>query len=157
MRCLQALLGLVLGLGASSAQAGDRPDTAMIESAKRVADFIESGGAAPLAGTFAARDVTIIENFPPYVFEGAGAVARWSEQMRAHLLGISSLRHSFGRARDFSRTGGEVYFSLPTTWHGLNHGKPFTESGGWAFVLTKQNGAWRVRSYGWSVTLSSEN
>lgn len=109
-------------------------------------------GAAPLARAFAEGEVTIIENFPPYVFEGPGAVARWSDEMRAHLAGVSSLRHRFGRAHDFSRAGDEVYFSLPTTWRGLSHGKAFTEKGGWSFVLTRRDGEWRVRGYGWSVT-----
>jgi len=155
-RGLRVVIGLALCLGASPARAADQPDAAMLASAGRVAAFIETGGTAPLAGAFADHDVTIIENFPPYVFEGADAVARWSAQMRTHLSGVSSLRHRFGRAYDFSRTGDEAYFSLPTTWRGLDHGKTFTEHGGWAFVLTRQAGAWRVRSYGWSVTLTSE-
>jgi hypothetical protein len=155
-RWLWLLVGLTLSLQAFSARADDQPEPAMLEAAKRVAVFIESGGAAPLAGIFAQGGVTIIENFPPYVFEGPGAVARWSEGMRAHLAGVSSLRHTFGRGFDFSRAGEDVYFSLPTTWRGLDHGKPFIENGGWAFVLTRQSGEWRVRGYGWSVTRSSQ-
>src|SRR5450432_1439117 len=108
-------VGLALSLGLSSAQAAGQPEPAMIESANRVAAFIESGGAAPLGHTFADRDVTIIENFPPYVFEGPDALARWSEQMQAHLVGVTSLRHRFGRPHDFSRAGDDVYLSLPTT------------------------------------------
>jgi hypothetical protein len=135
-----------------TARAGDQPDAGMIAAAERVAAIIESGGVASAEGVFADRDVTIIENFPPYVFAGPGAVEHWSEQMQAHLAGVTALRHSFGPAHDFSRSGGDVYFSLPTTWHGLARGKPFVEHGGWAFVLTRQRGQWRVRSYGWAVT-----
>jgi hypothetical protein len=124
----------------------------MIAAAERVAAIIESGGAASPDGVFADREVTIIENFAPYIFEGAGAVERWAERMRAHLAGVTALRHTFGRAHDFSRSGDDVYFSLPTTWRGLAAGKPFIEHGGWAFVLTRQSGLWRVRSYGWAVT-----
>ena len=139
-------------LGQSPARADDQPDAGMIAAAERVAALIESGGVASPKGAFADHDVTIIENFAPYVFEGSGSVERWSEQMRAHLAGVTALRHAFGPAQDFSRTGDEVYFSLPTTWRGLKHGKPFVENGGWAFVLTRRGGLWRVRSYGWAVT-----
>ena len=139
-------------LGPPRARADDQPDAAMIAAAERLAAIIESGGVASPKGAFADHNVTIIENFAPYVFAGSGSVERWSEQMRAHLAGVATLRHTFGRAQDFSRTGDEVYFSLPTTWHGLNHGKPFVENGGWAFVLTWQGGLWRVRGYGWAVT-----
>lgn len=123
-----------------------------VAAAERVAAIIESGGVASAKSAFSDRDVTIIENFPPFVFEGAGAVERWSEGMRAHLAGVTALRHAFGPAQDFSRSGGEVYFSLPTTWRGVAHGKPFVEHGGWSFVLIKQRGRWRVRGYGWAVT-----
>jgi RimJ/RimL family protein N-acetyltransferase len=127
----------------------------MIAAAARVAAVIESGGVASARDAFADHNVTIIENFAPYVFEGSGSVERWSEQMRAHLVGVTALRHTFGPAQDFSRAADEVYFSLPTNWRGLKHGKPFVEDGGWAFVLTRQGGLWRVRSYGWAVTGSA--
>ncbi|HLZ82460.1 MAG TPA: GNAT family protein [Caulobacteraceae bacterium] len=133
------------------AVAGDQPDAGMIAAAERVAAVIEGGGVAP-SDAFADGDVTIIENFPPYVFDGAGAVERWSEQMRAHLTGVTALRHTFGRAQDFRGARDEVYFSLPTTWRGLKHGRPFVEDGGWSFVLARQGGLWRVRGYGWAVT-----
>jgi len=134
------------------ARGGDQPDAEMIAAAERVAAVIESGGVASARDAFADHDVTIIENFAPFVFEGRGAVERWSARMRAHLTGVTALRHTFGPAQDFSRAGDEVYFSLPTNWRGLKHGRPFVEDGGWAFVLTRQDGLWRVRGYGWAVT-----
>jgi RimJ/RimL family protein N-acetyltransferase len=137
------------------ARAGDQPDAEMIAAAERVAAIIAGGALASPRDAFADHNVTIIENFAPYVFEGSGSVERWSEQMRAHLTGVTTLRHTFGPAQDFSRTGDEAYFSLPTNWRGLKHGKPFVEDGGWAFVLTRQGGLWRVRGYGWAVTGSS--
>jgi len=136
--------------------ASEKPDADMMAIAQRVADFIATGGDTPPARLFASRDVTIVENFPPFVFEGPGAVESWSKQMRAHLEGITALHHSFGDAFDCNRSGDEVYFSLPTTWRGLNNGKPFSESGGWAFVLTREDGAWRVLAYGWAVIESTD-
>ena len=135
--------------------AEEQPDADMLIAVERVADFIRSGGNGSAEQIFASGDVTIIENFAPYVFGGADAVKTWSEHMLAHLSGLAELRHVFGRACDFSRAGNEVYFSLPTTWSGANRGKAFTEHGGWAFVLKKQGSEWRVRSYGWAVIESS--
>lgn len=136
-------------------RAGDQPDAGMIAAAERVAAIIEGGGVASARDAFADRDVTIVENFAPYVFDGPDSVERWSEQMQAHLAGVTELRHTFGPAQDFSRAGAAVYFSLPTTWRGLKRGRPFIEDGGWAFVLTWQHGLWRVRAYGWAVTGAS--
>jgi hypothetical protein len=137
------------------AHLGDQPDAGMIAAAERVAAIIESGGVAPPETAFADHGVTIIENFAPFVFEGSGSVERWRERMRAHLTGVTALRHIFGPAQDFSHVGDDVYFSLPTQWRGLKNGKPFVEDGGWAFVLTMQGDVWRVRGYGWAVTSAS--
>jgi hypothetical protein len=41
---------------------------------------------------------------------------------------------------------------LPTQWTGVQDGKAFTEHGGWSFLLTREDGAWRIKAYGWSVT-----
>ena len=150
------LFGFCTALSTSSACADEQPDAKMMAAVGRVAQFIQTGGVSSPSHIFATSHVTIIENFWPHLFSGSHAVQSWSRQMRLHLVGVIALRYHFDRAYDFSRDGDQVFFSLPTTWQGLDHGKPFTEEGGWAFVLTKQHGDWRVRDYGWAVVKSSE-
>jgi len=135
-----------------SGRAGEQPDPEMLAAAERVANFIETGDASWLERTFAVGDVTILENMPPHLFVGPDAVATWSEAMREHVKGVTGLRHEFGRPQDFSRTGDDAFFSLPTTWRGVARGKAWVENGGWAFFLRRQDGVWRVRGYGWAVT-----
>jgi hypothetical protein len=130
-------------------------DSEMMAAAERLALFLESGAAGVPDGIFADEGVTIVENFPPYVFAGPDAVARWTVEMRAHLEGITGLRHVFDEVHDFSQTGDEAYFALRTRWSGVNRGKPFEETGGWAIVLTRRSGEWRVRGYGWAVISST--
>jgi hypothetical protein len=129
-----------------------QPDAAMLAPVEKIARFIAGGGDENLQA-FADGDVTILENFAPHLFAGAGAVRAWAAEMRKHAAGLSEMRHSFGLAQDFTRgDDGRVFFSLPTQWRGLSQGRPFDEDGGWAFLLEQQNGAWRVRSYAWAVT-----
>ena len=128
------------------------PDDAMMAGPEAIARFIATGEDAALAGVFAGRDVTIIENFAPHVFAGSDAVAEWTKAMHAHLEGLAGLSHRFGPACDFSRSGDLAFFSLPTEWRGLARGRPFRENGGWAFVLVNADGQWRVRNYAWAVT-----
>ena len=124
----------------------------MLAAAEKIARFIETRDASHLKRAFAARDVTIIENFPPHVFAGPGAVRRWTAEMKKHLDALSDLRHTFGTPQDFSRTGDVVFFTLPTRWTGVTQGTSFSERGGWAFVLVRAGKDWRVRAYAWAVT-----
>ena len=127
------------------------PDPAMLAPVEMIARFIATGDDACL-DAFAAGDVVILENFSPHLFAGPQAVAQWAEGMREHARNLSELRHSFGPAQDFAGDGERAFFSLPTQWRGRSGGRPFLEDGGWSFLLVKQDGAWRVKSYGWAVT-----
>ncbi len=130
----------------------DGPDPDMLALAERVARFIETLDAADIDGVFADSGVTIIENFAPYRFDGPGAVDAWAAGMRAHRDATSNLHHTFAAPQDYSRTDTQAFFALPTTWTGMFGNISFVETGGWAFVLTKQSNGWRVQSYGWAVT-----
>lgn len=128
------------------------PEPKMIEVVERVAIFMETLDDTWLDSTFAKSDVTIIENFAPFVFKGSNAVGDWAEKVSDHTRDIVDLRHSFDESHDFSVDGDRVFFTLRTTWTGTKEGVFFSEEGGWSFVLVGQSNDWRVQSYGWAVT-----
>jgi hypothetical protein len=124
----------------------------MMAAVEKVARFMATGDDAHLQHAFADSNVTIIENFAPYVFQGPDAVQQWARLFKAHATGLANLQVSFGEAHDFSVDGDLAYFSLPTTWTGTTKGRKFSEDGGWAFVLVRHDASWRVQNYGWAVT-----
>jgi hypothetical protein len=145
-------LALALTFAACSpAMADDKPDAAMMAPVEKIAHFIATGDGADLSG-FASKGVVIVENFPPFLFEGPDAVQRWADGMRTHTAATDALAHTFGPAQDFTVQSDRAYFSLPTNWTGRAGPQGFSEDGGWSFVLVKEKGGWRVLSYGWSVT-----
>ncbi len=152
VRTLLRSFALSLTIIAPAGVAADGPDPHMLALAEHVARFIETLDPAEIAGVFADRDVAIIENFAPYRFDGVDAVERWAAAMKAHRTGTSNLQHTFGTPQDYGVDGSSAFFSLPTTWTGSYSGGTFTETGGWAFLLTQQPEGWRVSSYGWAVT-----
>jgi len=145
-------LAMSVTIIAPTTRAADGPDPEMLAVAERVARFIETLSASDIDGAFADRDVTIIENFAPYRFDGPAAVDNWAAGMRAHRAATANLHYTFGAVQDFSRTETHAFFSLPTTWTGTFRDTALIETGGWAFVLVKQRDGWRVQGYGWAVT-----
>lgn len=125
------------------------PASDMQAVAEKLAGFIAGGGRHLPHDLFVEGGVTIVENFAPFVFRD---VAHWAAEMRLHLEELSDLAFSFGTPIDFSCEGDTAYFSLPTTWSGLDRGVPFRESGGWALVLARTPQGWRLKAYGWAVT-----
>lgn len=128
------------------------PSAVMLAAAERVALFMQTRDDTYLAETFSQEGVTIIDNFPPHVFHGEDAVGEWAAGFRRHADGLADLQYSFGTPCDATQAGDTAFFTLPTTWTGTSQGKGFSEEGGWAFVLSREGGAWRVKGYGWAVT-----
>lgn len=132
----------------------DQLDPALLEPIEKIARFIETGDKS-LLSVFATKGVVIIENFAPHLFEGPEGVQLWAEKISSWQIptGNLVLKHSFGPAQDLSIHDGVAFLSLPTHWQIFQNGESFQEDGGWAFVLVQENDAWRVRCYGWAVTL----
>ncbi len=107
---------------------------------------------------FVGKGLTIVENFPPYLFRGETAAADWEAGFRKHASddGYTELAVKFGPARDFSVSGDRAYFCLPTTWTGRTHGRPFEEHGAWAFVVQRDGSGWHILAYGWGETAHAE-
>jgi len=80
------------------------PDDAMMAPVRAVAGFMATLDDARLADVFAG-DVVIVENFAPYLFRGADAVARWQAGFREHAVPLDGLTVAFGTAQDFSTDG----------------------------------------------------
>ena len=129
-------------------------DPALLAPIEKVAQFIETGDES-LLSAFASKGVVIIENFAPHLFEGEDAVKRWSQKILSWHEPPSDLvlKHRFGAPQDLRVHDKLAFLSLPTHWTISQGGDSFEEDGGWAFVLVQEDGEWRVRCYGWAVTL----
>lgn len=126
------------------------PDEDMMAPIRRLVGFMATLDDSKLEGVFA-EDLTIVENFAPFHFRGDGAAQAWRAGFVEHASTLSDLVCEFGAAQDFSLEDQTAYFVQPTRWSGKSHGRPFTELGGWSFILTHRTGRWRIAAYAWSV------
>ena len=129
---------------------GKSLDPELLEPIEKVARFLETGDDIYLSA-FAKKDIVIIENFHPHIFEGEDALQRWSAVIKSWHKKPINLVHSFGEIHDLSVEDDVAFVSVATHWTGLRGGHPFQEDGGWAFVLVKENQLWKVKGYGWAV------
>jgi hypothetical protein len=129
----------------------DGPNEAMMAPVTALTRYMAHVDGAVLPTVFADDGLVIVENFPPYIFNGKDAAAHWEAGYRKHVAQLTELKCDFGKAHDLDRNGDRVYFVLPTTWRGVQSGSRFEEHGAWAFVLTKSSGQWRIIAYGWGA------
>jgi hypothetical protein len=148
------LLAVALAPAApASARAAERPTAEMLAPVQALVAFMARLPEDEHATMFAPRGVTIIENYPPFIFAGADAVERWEAGFRRHAAdgSLTELALEFGPAQDFRVSGRRAYFSLPTTWVGKSAGRPFEERGAWSFVIVRTTAGWKIQAYGWGV------
>jgi hypothetical protein len=154
-----AWVSCLLLFAAAFARAEPQPSAPMLEPVRELVAFMSTLRPGDHPDVFVHRGLCIVENFAPYVFCGPGAPARWEAGFRAHAAegALSALVAQFGEAYDFSESGRRAYFSLPTTWTGLTHGRRFEEHGAWVFVLERGAAGWRILGYAWGVTSYTES
>ena len=149
---------LFLSLAAAIGHADPQPAPAMMAPVRALAAFMSTLHPDEHPSVFARKGLCIVENFAPFLFCGRDAALAWETGFRAHAAdeGLSELSAQFAEAHDFSQSGNRCYFSLPTTWTGLTHGRRFEEHGAWAFVIERHGAVWRILGYGYGVTTYTE-
>lgn len=152
------LLATAMAMAAFRAHADPQPTPAMMAPVRALAAFMSTLPPGKHPSVFARQGLCIVENFAPFLFCGRGAALAWERGFRAHAAdeGLSEISAQFADAHDFNLSGSRGYFSLPTTWTGLTHGRRFEEHGAWAFVIERQGPDWRILGYGYGVTTYTE-
>jgi len=149
-----ALISLAVVLASlAPAQTGGAPESAAVMAV--VNGFVDAfnKGDTRAAASVCAAQTSIIDEFPPHEWHGAGACAKWMNDydFDAKKNGITGGLVTLGKARHVDVANGLAYVVVPTDYVYQMHGKPVKESGSTLTVaLRKQAGSWRIAGWSWS-------
>lgn len=135
---------------AFAAQSNPPPQiTALVQ---RVASATNHDRGSALQGLYTPDAVVIDEN-APYVWRGASAGAAWWRGVdavvaKAHLRSFGA---SFKPASEFRLTGNDAYMVQPTTVHGMENGKRFSEPGTMTYTFHRAGGTWKISTQVWTT------
>jgi len=96
---------------------------------------------------------SIIDEFPPYEWHGAGACAQWAVDFDADAKknGITPGAVTLGRPRHVDVAGDRAYVVAPTAYAFRQKGKAVKETGSTLIVaLQKGSAGWRITAWTWS-------
>ena len=100
-----------------------------------------------------ADQTSIIDEFPPHEWHGAGACAQWASDFDADAKknGITDGVVTLGTARHVDVTGDRAYLVIPANYKYKQKGKALEEVGS-TITLALQRGAagWRVTGWSWA-------
>jgi len=98
-------------------------------------------------------EMSIIDEFPPHEWHGAGTCAKWLGDYDADAKknGITDGVVSIGEPRHVDVTAERAYVVVPATYTYKQHGKPMNETDStWTFALQRVQAGWRVTGWAWA-------
>jgi hypothetical protein len=100
-----------------------------------------------------AEQTSIIDEFPPHEWHGAGACQTWANDFDADAKknGITDGKVTLGKPRHIDVAGDRAYVAVPTTFAYKLKGKPTKETGSMLTIsLQKGPAGWRMTGWAWT-------
>jgi hypothetical protein len=142
-------IGLI-AMGQGTATSGDQK--AVVAVVHQFVDSFNQGDTKGAAAT-CADQTSIIDEFPPHEWHGAGACATWMADFDAFgkKNGWSDGNVKLGATKHADVTADRAYVVVPATFSVKEKGKPVTESGAFLTVsLQKTAAGWRITAWSWT-------
>ncbi len=127
------------------------PETDVTDTVQKWFDaFNKNDGPAIIS--FCTKDATILDDFPPHVWQGPNACAKWYESFRAFAAKntITEPVIALGKAQHVDITGDMAYVVIPTTLDFKKDGKPVHQTGIITLKMHKSATAWQFAAWAWA-------
>jgi len=102
---------------------------------------------------FCAGETSIIDEFPPHEWHGAGACSKWVSDYEADARknGVTEGAVTLGSPLHVDVTGNRAYVVVPASYTFKQKGKQVRETGSTMTVVLQKGGAgWRIIAWTWS-------
>ena len=139
-----------VALTAKSASASETLD--VMRTVWQFVGSFNKGDVKTALGDCAAQS-SIIDEFPPYSWQGATGCADWSNDFDAYIKknGMTGPKVTLGLLRHVDVSGDRAYVVVPANFTFKKNGKRINErSSIWTLALQKVADSWRITGWAWA-------
>ena len=151
MLMVLAVTALALAFAAGRSPLAAVPSEGVMTPIKTFLDDFNKGDIDGAAATHA-KEVSIIDEFPPHLWQGSTAFKDWvadlQKDAKAHEQ--TDQKGTLGPVVRSQVDGDTAYVVVPMTFTYKEKGKAMAEKGQFAFVLQKDGDAWKISSWAWA-------
>jgi len=147
-RIVLALAITMLATGAAAASEQE----AVMKTVRQWVDSLNKGDTATAIAA-CAPETSIVDEFPPYQWHGAGVCAQWVKELDAYnkSIGLTDGATTLKKPRRVDVTGDRAYVVAPMDFRYKEHGKDGAELGAlFTVALQKGQAGWRITGWTWS-------
>ena len=147
--------GILVALAVVVCAAGQTSESAKNAVMATVHQFVDgfNKGDTKTAAAACADQASIIDEFPPHEWHGAGACAKWMSDYDANAKkdGITDGIVMLGEPWHVDVTADRAYVVIPVNYTFKTNGKPMKETASIiTLALRKAPGGWRITGWAWS-------
>lgn len=146
------LLSLAAFAASSTAQTPGAAQSAVLAAVHQFVDGFNKGDTKVLLAT-CADQTSILDEFPPHEWHGAGACAKWASDFDsdAKKNGITDGVVTLGKASHVDITADRAYVVIPANYTFKQKGKPVSEVGSIiTLAMQKSPTGWRITGWAWA-------
>lgn len=146
-------LGAVVWLATGAAAGAATPDAQLMAPIQKFIDSFNKGDMAAAAATHAATaDLAIIDEVPPYHWQGAQAFQAWSADLGLDVQkkGLTDARVTLGTPTRQETDGDSAYLVVPAVFTFKQRGMAMREAAQMTFTLKKDGGGWLINGWTWT-------
>jgi hypothetical protein len=147
-RIIVALFALLMAT--ETASASDMSD--VMRTVWRFVGSLNKGDVKAALDTCAPQ-TSIIDEFPPYLWQGASGCAEWSADFDAYIKknGMTAPKVTLGLLRHVDVSGDRAYVVIPASFRFKKSGRQFNERNSiWTLTLLKVAEGWRIAGWAWA-------
>ncbi len=147
------ILGTVVGCVMGAAAGAATPDAERIAPIQKFIDSFNKGDTAAAAATHAASaDLAILDEVPPYLWQGPQAFQAWSADLDsdARKRGITDQAVTIGAPTREETSGDHAYVVVPAVYTFKERGVVMREPAQFVFALKRGAGGWLIHGWAWT-------
>jgi ketosteroid isomerase-like protein len=136
----------------ASAQTPGSAQTAVVAVMRQFVDGFNKGDMKVMAAA-CAEQASILDEFPPHEWHGAGACAKWAGDYEADAKrnGITDGVVTLSKPTHVDVTGDRAYVVVPANYSFKLKGKPVSEVGSIiTLALQKSPAGWKITGWAWA-------
>lgn len=149
-----ALVGSAAGMSAGASAQGTSAAPAD-EATKFVTTIIDKFNGGDVKAWLGAQEnnTSIVDEFAPHVWTGAGSPQRWLDAYAADskVNGVTGGRVDYGKPLQATSDGKTAYIVLPTTYRFVQKGVKMAEPSSMTFVMNRDGSGWKIASWTYSA------
>jgi len=147
------ILGAVVCLAVSTSASAAPPDPQLVAPIHQFIDSFNKGDAAAAAATHSATpDLTILDEVPPYLWNGPQAFSAWAADLASEdkKQGITDENVTISAPTRVEATGDGAYVIVPAVYTFKQHGMAMRVAAQMTVILKKGAGGWLIHAWTWT-------